>query len=214
MVMIMKEKKLALLKEIKKNKYKYIFLITIILIGFTTGIIFSNILSYNDYQQISEVLKKYFLGIKNNQDINYFSNFINIFSVNYLYMLAIWIFGLSIIGIILNPFILYFKSFIIGLSSGIIISVYGFIGIIGVIFYIFPHILINLIVYLLLSFYGIKLSINLFKALFLKKNFNSGEFMHKYLIILGFTSLILLITTLYETFLADFVMKLFTILIK
>ncbi len=210
----MKEKKLALLKEIKKNKYKYIFLITIILIGFTTGIIFSNILSYNDYQQISEVLKKYFLGIKNNQDINYFSNFINIFSVNYLYMLAIWIFGLSIIGIILNPFILYFKSFIIGLSSGIIISVYGFIGIIGVIFYIFPHILINLIVYLLLSFYGIKLSINLFKALFLKKNFNSGEFMHKYLIILGFTSLILLITTLYETFLADFVMKLFTILIK
>ncbi len=210
----MKEKRIVLLKEIKKNKYKYMFLITIILIGFIMGIIFSNILSYNDHQQISEVLKKYFLGIKNNQDINYLNNFINNFSVNYLYMLAIWIFGLSIIGIILNPFILYLKSFIIGLSVGVIISVYGFIGIIGVILYIFPHVLINLIVYLLLSFYGIKLSINLFKALFLKKNFNSSEFMHKYLVILGLSALILLITTLYETFLADFVMKLFTILLK
>ncbi len=211
---MMKEKRIVLLKEIKKNKYKYMFLITIILIGFIMGIIFSNILSYNDHQQISEVLKKYFLGIKNNQDINYLNNFINNFSVNYLYMLAIWIFGLSIIGIILNPFILYLKSFIIGLSVGVIISTYGLIGIIGVILYIFPHVLINLIVYLLLSFYGIKLSINLFKALFLKKNFNSSEFMHKYLVILGLSSLILLITTLYETFLADFVMKLFTILLK
>ena len=195
-------------------KEKRMFLITIILIGFIMGIIFSNILSYNDHQQISEVLKKYFLGIKNNQDINYLNNFINNFSVNYLYMLAIWIFGLSIIGIILNPFILYLKSFIIGLSVGVIISTYGLIGIIGVILYIFPHVLINLIVYLLLSFYGIKLSINLFKALFLKKNFNSSEFMHKYLVILGLSALILLITTLYETFLADFVMKLFTILLK
>lgn len=211
---MMKEKRIVLLKEIKKNKYKYMFLITIILIGFIMGIIFSNILSYNDYQQISEVLKKYFLGIKNNQDINYLNNFINNFSVNYLYMLAIWIFGLSIIGIILNPFILYLKSFIIGLSVGVIISTYSFIGIIGVILYIFPHVLINLIIYLLLSFYGIKLSINLFKALFLKKNFNSSEFMHKYLVILGLSALILLITTLYETFLADFVMKLFTILLK
>lgn len=211
---MMKEKRIVLLKEIKKNKYKYMFLITIILIGFIMGIIFSNILSYNDHQQISEVLKKYFLGIKNNQDINYLNNFINNFSVNYLYMLAIWIFGLSIIGIILNLFILYLKSFIIGLSVGVIISTYGLIGIIGVILYIFPHVLINLIVYLLLSFYGIKLSINLFKALFLKKNFNSSEFMHKYLVILGLSALILLITTLYETFLADFVMKLFTILLK
>ena len=211
---MMKEKRIVLLKEIKINKYKYMFLITIILIGFIMGIIFSNILSYNDYQQISEVLKKYFLGIKNNQDINYLNNFINNFSVNYLYMLAIWIFGLSIIGIILNPFILYLKSFIIGLSVGVIISTYGLIGIIGVILYIFPHVLINLIIYLLLSFYGIKLSINLFKALFLKKNFNSSEFMHKYLVILGLSALILLITTLYETFLADFVMKLFTILLK
>lgn len=210
----MKKEKNALQKEIQKNKYKYIFLLTIILIGFISGIIFSNILSYNDHQEISNTLKDYFLGIKNNQSINYLGNFLNIFSVNYLYMLLIWIFGLSIIGIILNPFILYFKSFVIGFSVGIIISVYSYLGILGSLLYLFPHLLINLLVYTLLSFYGIKLSIKLFKALFLHKNFNFQELVKKYLKILGLASIILLITTLYETFLADFVMKIFTFFLK
>lgn len=210
----MKKEKNAFQKEIQKNKYKYIFLLTIILIGFISGIIFSNILSYNDHQEISNTLKDYFLGIKNNQSINYLGNFLNIFSVNYLYMLLIWIFGLSIIGIILNPFILYFKSFVIGFSVGIIISVYSYLGILGSLLYLFPHLLINLLVYTLLSFYGIKLSIKLFKALFLHKNFNFQELMKKYLKILGLASIILLITTLYETFLADFVMKIFTFFLK
>ena len=210
----MKKEKNAFQKEIQKNKYKYIFLLTIILIGFISGIIFSNILSYNDHQEISNTLKDYFLGIKNNQSINYLGNFLNIFSVNYLYMLLIWIFGLSIIGIILNPFILYFKSFVIGFSVGIIISVYSYLGILGSLLYLFPHLLINLLVYTLLSFYGIKLSIKLFKALFLHKNFNFQELVKKYLKILGVASIILLITTLYETFLADFVMKIFTFFLK
>ena len=210
----MKKEKNALQKEIQKNKYKYIFLLTIILIGFISGIIFSNILSYNDHQEISNTLKDYFLGIKNNQSINYLGNFLNIFSVNYLYMLLIWIFGLSIIGIILNPFILYFKSFVIGFSVGIIISIYSYLGILGSLLYLFPHLLINLLVYTLLSFYGIKLSIKLFKALFLHKNFNFQELVKKYLKILGLASIILLITTLYETFLADFVMKIFTFFLK
>ena len=210
----MKKEKNAFQKEIQKNKYKYIFLLTIILIGFISGIIFSNILSYNDHQEISNTLKDYFLGIKNNQSINYLGNFLNVFSVNYLYMLLIWIFGLSIIGIILNPFILYFKSFVIGFSVGIIISVYSYLGILGSLLYLFPHLLINLLVYTLLSFYGIKLSIKLFKALFLHKNFNFQDFMKKYLKILGLASVILLITTLYETFLADFVMKIFTFFLK
>lgn len=210
----MKKEKNVFQKEIQKNKYKYIFLLTIILIGFISGIIFSNILSYNDHQEISNTLKDYFLGIKNNQSINYLGNFLNIFSVNYLYMLLIWIFGLSIIGIILNPFILYFKSFVIGFSVGIIISVYSYLGILGSLLYLFPHLLINLLVYTLLSFYGIKLSIKLFKALFLHKNFNFQDFMKKYLKILGLSSIILLITTLYETFLADFVMKIFTFFLK
>lgn len=209
----MKNKKIFR-QEFKKNKYKYIFLITIIILGFLSGIILSNILSYNDKKEIATIVEEYFLNLKENTEINYISNFINNLNVNFIYLLLLFIFGLSIIGVILNPFILYFKSFILGLSVGIIISIYRFKGIIGGILYIFPHQIINIIVYLLLSYYGISLSIKLFKSLFLKKTFNSSEFMKKYFKIVGLSSFVLLISTLYETFLADFIMKLFTFLIK
>lgn len=207
-------KKKIFSQEFKKNKYKYIFLITIVVLGFITGIVFSNILSYNDKKEISEIVKNYFLNIKNNEEINYLSNFISTLGINFIYMILLFIFSLSIVGIILNPFILYFKSFITGFSVGIIISVYSFKGIIGGILYLFPHQVLNIIIYILLTYYGINLGIRLFKSIFLKKTFNSSEFMKKYFKILGLSSIVLLISSIYETFLADFIMKVFTFFIK
>ena len=201
-------------QEFSKYKYKYMFLLTIILLGFLTGIVFSNILSYSDFKDVSSIVKDYFLNLKNGVEINYLNNFINTISVNYLYLFLLFIFGLSIIGIILNPFILYFKSFIIVFTTGIIIAIYGFIGIPIAIFFIFPHQILNMIIYTLMSFYGINLSIKLFKSLFLRRQTNYTEFMKKYLKVFGLSALILLISAGYETFLADFMMKLFTFLIK
>lgn len=200
--------------ELKKNKYKYAFLITIIIVGFITGIICSNILSYNDQKEISEIVKTYFINLKNGKEINYFNNLLNNTLVNYFYLVLLFVFGLSIIGIILNPFILYFKSFILGFSVGIVINIYSFKGIVFGILYLFPHQIINLITYILLSFYGIKLSIRLFKSLFLRKTCNYQEFMKKYFKVLGLSCGVLLISSLYETFFYDFIMKVFTFLIK
>ena len=207
-------KKQKIEEEFKKYKYKYLFLITISILGFISGIIFSNILSYSDFKDVSSVVKDYFLNLKDNVDINYLSNFINSISVNSLYLVLLFIFGLSIIGIILNPFILYFKSMVLGFSVGIIISIYGFRGIPLAIFYLFPNQILNIIIYILMSFYGINLSIKLFKSLFLRKSTNYQDFMKKYLIVLGLSFGVLLISSLYETFIADFIMKLFTFLIK
>lgn len=200
-------------QELKKNKYKYLFLITIIILGFLSGIVLANILSYNDKKEVGEIVETYFLNLKNNEGINYIGNFLNNLGVNFFYLLLLFIFGISIIGIVLNPFILYFKSLITGFSVGIIISLYSFKGILGGILYLFPTQLLNLLIYMLVSFYGINLSIRLFKVLFLRKNINNNEFMKKYFQVLLFSSIVLLISTLYETFLADFVMKFFTLFI-
>lgn len=200
-------------QELKKNKYKYLFLITIIILGFLSGIVLANILSYNDKKEVGEIVETYFLNLKNNESINYIGNFLNNLGVNFFYLLLLFIFGISIIGIVLNPFILYFKSLITGFSVGIIISLYSFKGILGGILYLFPTQLLNLLIYMLVSFYGINLSIRLFKILFLRKNINNNEFMKKYFQVLLFSSIVLLISTLYETFLADFVMKFFTLFI-
>ena len=200
-------------QELKKNKYKYLFLITIIILGFLSGIVLANILSYNDKKEVGEIVETYFLNLKNNESINYIGNFLNNLGVNFFYLLLLFIFGISIIGIVLNPFILYFKSLITGFSVGIIISLYSFKGILGGILCVYPTQLLNLLIYMLVSFYGINLSIRLFKVLFLRKNINNNEFMKKYFQVLLFSSIVLLISTLYETFLADFVMKFFTLFI-
>ena len=97
-------------QELKKNKYKYLFLITIIILGFLSGIVLANILSYNDKKEVGEIVETYFLNLKNNESINYIGNFLNNLGVNFFYLLLLFIFGISIIGIVLNPFILYFKS--------------------------------------------------------------------------------------------------------
>lgn len=201
-------------EELKKNKYKYIFLITIIVLGIISGLILSNILSYNDSKEIGEVVNEYILNLKENNNINYLSNLINSLSINFMYLILIFIFSLSIIGVILNPFILYFKSFIIGFSIGIMINLYNFKGIILGILSVFPHEFINIIMYLFISFYGIKLSINLFSLIFMKKQFNFAIYMKKFFKVIIVSSLFLIISSLYETFLGDFVIKVFTFLIK
>ncbi len=207
-------KKQGLKPELKKYKYKYLFLLTIVFIGLISGIIFANILSYNDHKEVGEVVSNYFLNLQKGVPINYLGNLINSFGVNMVYLLLIFILALSIIGIILNPFILYLKSVITGFSVGIIISIYGLRGLMLAIFYIFPHQILNLLVYVLLTFYGINLSLKLFNSLFLKKTFNYSLFMKKYFKVILIATALLLISSLYETFLNDFIMKLFTFLLK
>lgn len=196
-----------------KEKKKYIFLISIVVIGIVIGIVFSNILNDNDKILVENKLTTYFMNIKNNKEINYLSNFLNSFFNNNLHLIMIWILGLGVIGLVFNVFILFFKSFIVGFGIGSIINIYLYKGIIGSILYIFPHILINLFVFIVLVYYANNFSLKLFRLLFLKKEIKFKEVMHKYLKILLYAFGLLFISSLLETFLAPFIMKLFTFML-
>ena len=201
-------------QELKKKKYKYLFIVTLIILGILSGIILSNILSYNDKKMVSEKIITYFNNLKNNEKLDYFTNFFNSFKINIIYFILLIIFGLSIIGIILNPLILYIKSLIIGFIFGMMINIYSYSGLLLGLFSIFPHQIINLFVYMIMSYYGIILSIKLFRLLFFKEQFNINTFRKKYFKIIGICLIILLISSFYETFLGDLILKLFTFLIK
>ena len=207
-------KKKLFIGELQKNKYKYIFLITIITLGILSGIILSNILSYTDKNEVGEVIKNYLNNLRENSNTDYIKNLIHSLTTNFSYLFLYIILSFSIIGVFLNPILLYFKSFIVGFSIGIFISIYSFKGIIPAIVYVLPHELINIIVYLLLSFYGMLLSIKLFKTIFFKKEINFSFFLKKYLKMILFASSILLLSSLYEAFLGENVMKIFTFLLN
>ena len=163
---------------------------------------------------VEDKLTTYFLNIKDNKNINYFGNLLNSFLNNNLYLIIIWLLGLSIIGIVLNNFIIFFKSFVIGFSIGSIINVYLYKGIIGALIYIFPHHIINILVYVVLIYHANNFSIKLFKTLFLKQDNKIKELMPKYLKILLYCFIALSISALLETFLSPFIIKFWTFTIK
>ena len=197
-----------------REKKKYIFLISITVIGIIIGIIFSNILNDNDKILVENKLTTFFINIKNNKEINYLSNFLNSFLNNTTTFILICILCLSIIGIILNNFILFFKSFVVGFGIGSIINIYLYKGIIGALLYIFPHILINVFVFIVLIYYANNFSIKLFKSLFLKKEFKFSEIMKKYSKMLFYGFSLLIISSILETFLSPIIIKLFTFMIN
>lgn len=197
-----------------KAKKKYVFLITIVIIGLIGGIIFSNILSTNDEKLVYDKLTTYFFNIKKGLEINYWLTLLNSLKSNMLLLILIWIFGLSIIGIILNAFILFFKSFVLGFSIGSIINIYLYKGIILSIVYVFPHFIINIIVLLLLVYYANNFSIKLFNLLFLKKDIKFHDIMRRYFKIFIICLGAFFISSLTETFFSPFFVKLFTFLIN
>ena len=197
-----------------KFKKKYLYLLIIILIGILVGIIFSNILSDTDNKLVYSKVTTYFNNIKNDVSINYFKNLITSIKNNYLYLIVIWILGLSIIGLVFNNFILFFKSFILGFSIGSIINIYFYGGIVLAFFYIFPSLIINLLVYLIMTYYANRFSLKLVDVLFRKKQYHFTNLITKYLKILGVFMIILFISSLIETFIMPFILRLFSFLIK
>lgn len=198
----------------EKFKKKYLYLLIMVMIGILVGIIFSNILSNEDNKLVYSKITNYFNNIKNDVPINYFRNLLNSLRNNYLYLIAIWILGLSVIGLLFNNFILFFKSFILGFSAGCIINIYLYNGLILAILYVFPSSIINLLVYLIMTFYANNFSLKLIDVLFLKKEYHFNTLIIKYLKMLGIFTTVLTFSSIIETFIMPFILKLFSFLIK
>lgn len=204
---------MKLSKQIKKDKLllqkrKYLFLLIIMLIGFISGILFLFFISKEDTSLLSKELNTFFSNIKNNE-LNFTNTLINSISSNMLSLVIIWLLGISIIGIPFILFFLFFKSFVLGFSIISILSNYGFKGILLSISYIFPHQLIYLIIWLLLTYYAFSFSIKLVKILFFKKNINIREYFLKYLKIGGISLVTLIICSLFETYITPHFINLF-----
>lgn len=196
------------MKNIATQKKKYLFLIVITLIGILSGIIFIFFISKADKLLIKDELNSFLLNIKNN-NLDYYSSFFQSFSSNFIYLIIIWLLGISIIGIPIIIFLLFFKGFIFGFGISSMISNFGLKGIGLSLGYQLPHLLIMLLIFLLISFYAINFSVKLFRILFLKDNINLSPYFKKYIQILIISLVFSLICSIMETFLSPILINLF-----
>lgn len=204
---------MKLTNKIKKDKLlnqrkKYLFLMIIMLAGILSSIIFLFLISKEDKTVLMQEINTFFANIKGN-NLNIVNTFINSISSNLLSISLIWLLGISIIGIPFIIFFLFFKSFVFGFSIASIIAKYGFKGILLAFSYIFPHQLIYLVIWLLLSFYALSFSLKLIRLLFLKKNINIRDHFFKYLKIGGICVITAILCSLFETYISPHFINLF-----
>ena len=199
--MIELKKSIRLKNSIRNQKKIYLIIIGLAVISLIVGILFLFMLSKENISYIQKNIGEYFsnIGSENSTDL-----FLNTFLSNLIYVLVIWVLGLSVVGLPIIVSILLFKFFTFGLSISSIISTYGFSGIIKLFINIFPHELLFLITLILVSFYGIS---KLFNYLFFRRLINFKEVMNKYTRILIIAILCVLIVSLYKGYIMPILLK-------
>lgn len=210
----MNNKLYAAKNSIIKQKRLYRIIITLMIFGIISGILFIFFISKESKTKALVSIKNFFDLMNTSTGINYGKSLLNTLVNNIGYVLLIWLLGISIIGLPITIVLVFMKSFIVGFSISSIISCYKAKGILGAFLYVFPHQIIILFIYLLLSFYSISFSIKLFKSLFLKQTINFRVVMQKYIKILLISLIGIIIVSLYEVFISTYFIKLFTMLLK
>jgi len=197
-------------RNFKLNKKGIIFLSFISIIGFLFGSIFILIITNSDKELVKEYIYNF---IKSTNHINYLTILYNNLSSNILFIMIVWILGISIIGIPINIFYLFFKNFTIGFTLTAFTLKYSLKGLILGFFYLIPHNIINMFLYILITYYSINFSFKLIYFIFKKENINIKPIINRYFKVLLFSIIIIIITSLYESFiLPNIFNKLYTLI--
>lgn len=174
--------------------------ISILILGVISGAIFSNIIDLNDKKLVLDKIQLFISNI-DTQSINNIESFKNSIITNLSYSIIIWILGMTIIGIIINIFLLYLKGFIFGFTLSAFILTYSYKGMILSILYTLFGQLLNLVVIIILSIYSIMFTFNFVKQIIKSKyNMNIPKYFKNYSLIFLITIIISLISSISEAF--------------
>lgn len=203
-----------LFETIKKQKSILIFITITFLIGLIFGSLFINFISEEDKNLLVNQVVTYFNSIKNLTDDVFGLKVITPAIINnLLQILSIFILGISMIGILFVIFIMFFKGFTLGMTISTIIFKYQLKGVIGAFLYVFPCLVLNILIYIFISFFAVCASIKFIKALLKKDKLNFKSFLGKYLLAFIISIILIVILSVLDSFMTPLLLKLFTLLL-
>lgn len=184
-----------MIKFLKSNKtFTCCFFLTIIF--FISGIVFNSLVD----NTTKNVIAKNINNLVNNfmrEDYN-IKLIIGTLFDNTLEIFFVWIFGISIVGILVGAAFYSLKAFLLGFEFISLLCNLQASNIFFVIIYLLPMIL-NLGIFFILLYYSINYSLVLIRVLFLKRSYNLKMITTRYIRILLFTFLCGLVTALLES---------------
>lgn len=198
---------------IKVNKKTLLFFTILLIIGIIAGSIFMAILSETDKKLVTDYFNNYISNIENNK-LNYLEGIKNGLFNNLLYIIIIWILGISIIGIPIVTIMFFIKSFTLGFSIASIVFNYKLKGCLLNFINIFPHQMIYFLTYMLITTYSIFFSLKMINSIINKKNMDFKIMMNKYVKILIISVIAITIGIIIETFITPLLIKIIIPLIK
>lgn len=190
------------------NKKINLFVIFIIILGVVSGTIFLLALNETDKELIANQITNFMVNINENS-ISNINALKNSLIENLIFVILIWVLGMSIIGIIFNIFAIYLKGFILGFTISSFFWLYKYKGFLVSGIYLIPSGIINILIALIVGAYSIMLTVHLWKVIFMKdKSNNITKFLKKYLLILLICIVLVGISSLFESYLLPSLLKL------
>ena len=191
------------------NKRINLFVLFVIVLGIISGTIFLLALNETDKELVVNQITNFMVNVNDN-NINNFNAFKNTLIENFIFVILIWILGMSIVGVIFNVFLIYLKGFIFGFTISSFFMIYGYKGFLTGVIYLVPSIIINILVTLIIGVYSIILTIFLWKVIFVRDRSDSiGKFLKKYLFVLLICIVLVAISSVCESYLIPALLKLF-----
>ena len=193
-------------KKIHTNKRMIVFLFTLLFMAVLFGSFFAAKLDTKDIDTIQSSLDTFFTMTTQNK-LNSFQAFFQSFGANIIFTGAIFLLGISVIGAPLMIVLFFTKAFTLGFTIASMIKIYHLKGLLYSFIYIFPHQVMNLLVYIFFIMFSMSLSITLLQAILKKKTVDFSKVLNRYIFILVITIFILIITSLLEIYLMPFLFR-------
>lgn len=167
-----------MIRLFKKNKILFVLGVSTI-ICFVVGILFYSLIDLESKNIISNNVIN-LLDSLNNDKVSTFDNFCSLFFSGSLILFIIWIFGISIVGILFVYALYLFKVFIYAFEFVSLLSNLKFNNILYILIYFLPNI-INIFIYFFITYYSLSFSFGVFRHLFIDKSINIKKIFMSYL---------------------------------
>ena len=197
----------TLKKHINEHQKTYSFLSILLVSGIFCGMLLTRWLDKNEI----ELLSKYLTTVPvESQNIKSFFSTQIVF--NSIFIVIIYLLGLSVIGIPFISFVIFSKGVQIGFSCALFWYAYQLKGIIGILMTLFPQIIFDIIAYIIICKTAIELSISILYCLFNSKSLPIVNILNHTLTDLIVSLLLILIATFLKSTIIIYLMQIFSLI--
>lgn len=195
------------------RRYSLFLLLILVslIVGIIAGSIAVKVLSYQQKEELVNYLGN-FSGEVEKLIVNREILFKELILSNLKFVFVLWLLGLSLIGIIFIPVIIFFRGFILGFTVGFLVDEMFFKGLLLAVIAIFPQNLFIVPALLLASLFCLVFAFKLIVRILGKKNYryNSSTLVINYSLLMSMSALLLVVAAVIETYLTPLLISIFS----